>query len=147
LNLDNVKLVSNVLHLPVGLLVHFHLLDGCDGTEADMMLVDVMAESQREALPLLQTGIDSLMTGTGSVHEVVMRVILGVVLSDNLWLSFVSLVSNNFFTLGEHSLHLEAEDLDIGPATSIEWASIRDDVAGEDANPKLVSQSSAVELL
>ena len=131
----------------MGLVVHLHLLKGCDGTEADMMLLVIMTESNGEALPLLQTSIDSLMASTSTVHEVLMRVIFGNILSDNLRFSTVSLVRNNLLTIREHLLHLVAKDFQVIPATSIEWSSIRDDVASKDTDTKLISQGGTLEFL
>jgi len=126
-------------------LVHLHLFNDKNRAEADVMLAVMMAKSNGKNFPSFDTSIDCFVASTGTVHEILMRVIFRSVLRNALGLSCITLVSNHFFSSREHALHLEPKDLDIVPSTSIEWTGVGDDVASKDANANLVAQASILE--
>ena len=129
-------------------IINIDMCDCKDCHEGNTVLASIIPEGRAEDLVFLHPAVESLVSGTGLVHRTTLRLGVGhppvyVLRRNGPAISPVRLICNNQLQPGKVALQLALEDAQVIHLSTGEWAVERDDVAGCDADSKLVPEAGS----
>lgn len=116
-------------------------------TECYVMFVFVVPKDIFQNGPRSQTAIDSLMTGSCTVHELIVFYRPCIHWCHSSTVTPVAFVSNDFFSRTEHILQFVPKDQDITPSSTLKWPSVRHNVSSVDTYANFVPNAGPTKLV
>jgi len=137
--------IRDLEHLVASVLAK--LFDNKDRPKGNVVLVKAVPEDLLENAPGPHASIEGFVPTSRNVHAMLVFEAGGLVFSNDLGVTAVSLVSNDAFAWTQHVLQPGPKDAEIYPFPTLKGTSVRHNVSCLDTDANLVSQTRPIELV